>query len=256
MGSIQNNVYSNANVGTSYPIMYTFKHYLTDESKICIIDSDMFFINDIDFEQLMNDKDAMYIPQYRDSNNLKYMWNALVCLNFERNKELRTLDWNCDYVGNFGLDVGGKTRHFLSNNKLDILVMEEYCIYDYIDNGSTKNIHFILNGNINYNLILDQNDNLVSFTHTGGDKLFANKSFPHEPEFDDYSSYILNKTLKILELFNNHGMDLPNPKHIGLIGFMGNEDYFVIHYKSGSNYLGFTTKEYNDKKTNEIKKLL
>jgi len=256
MGHIQNNTYSNANVGTSYPIIYTFKHYLTNESKICIIDSDMFFINDINFDELMKDKDSLYIPQYRDNNNLKYMWNALVCLNFERNELLKTLDWNCDYVGNIGLDVGGKTRHFLSENELDILIMEEYSIYDYLDNGSTKKIHFILNGNINYNLILDQNNNLISFTHTGGDKLFDNKSFPHEPELSDYPSYILSKTLKILNIFNKNGIDLPNPKHIGFIGFMGDDDYFIIHYKSGSNYLGFSTKEYNDKKTNEIKKIL
>jgi hypothetical protein len=256
MGHIYNNTYSNANVGTSYPIMYTFKNYLTSESKICIIDSDMFFINNINFNEVMKNKDALYIPQYRDNNNLKYMWNAFVCLNFERNELLKNLDWNCDYVGNIGLDVGGKTRHFLVENKLDISIMEEYSIYDYIDDGSTKKIHFILNGNINYNLVLDQNNNLLSFTHIGGDKLFDNKSFPHEPEFSNYSSYILNKTLKILEIFDNYGVNLPNPKHIGFIGFMGSDDYFIIHYKSGSNYLGFSTNEYNIKKTNEIKKIL
>lgn len=256
MGSINGNKYSNANVGTSYPIIYTFKHYLTNEKKICIIDSDMFFIEDINFDDLMKDKDALYIPQYRDNNKLKYMWNALVCLNFERNKKLKELDWNCDYVGNIGLDVGGKTRHFLSANELDVLVMEEYCIYDYLDNGDTKRIHFILNGNINYNLEIDNNNNLLSFSHTGGDKLFENKSFPHEIEHSNYPSYILDKTIKILDIFEKYNVDLPNPKHIGFIGFMGSEEFFVLHYKSGSNYLGFTTEDYNNKKTNEIKKIL
>jgi hypothetical protein len=256
MGHISNNQYSNANVGTSYPIIYTFKHYLTDEPKICIIDSDMFFIQDINFEELMADKDVAYIPQYRDNNNLKYMWNALVCLNFERNEKLKNLDWNCDYVGKIGLDVGGKTRHFLAENQLDASIMEEYCIYDYLNDGSTKKIHFILNGNINYNLVLDQNNNLLSFSHIGGDKVFDNKSFPHEPDFLDYSSYILSKVNKIIDILDKYGVDLPNPKHIGFIGFIGSDDYFVVHYKSGSNYLGFTTKEYNDKKTNELKKIL
>jgi hypothetical protein len=256
MGGIHNNSYSNANVGTSYPIIYTFKRYLTNENKICIIDSDMFFINEINFDLLMKDKDALYIPQYRDNNRVNYMWNALVCLNFEKNPLLRNLDWNCDYIGNIGLDVGGKTRHFLSENKLDILIMEEYSIYDYINNGLTKNIHFILNGNINYEIILNQDNHLLSFKHIGGDKTSNNKSFPHEPDIEDYHSYILHKTLKILNIFDENNMDLPNPKHIGFIGFMGNEDYFVVHYKSGSNYLEFSTKEYNDKKTSEIKKIL
>jgi hypothetical protein len=256
MGSLSNNQYSNANVGTSYPIMYTFKHYITNESKICIIDSDMFFIGDINFDILMDNKDVMYIPQYRDNNNLKYMWNALVILNFEKNEKLKELDWNCDYVGNVGLDVGGRTRFFLKENKLSEQIMEEYCIYDLSFNGLDKIIHFILNGNINYNLTLNEKNELLSFSHTGGDKLFENKSFPYEQDSIDYPNHISNKITKILNTLNEQNVDLPNPKHIGFISLMGEEEYFVLHYKSGSNYLPFSNNSYNERKTNEIKKLL
>jgi hypothetical protein len=256
MGNLSNNTYSNANVGTSYPLIYTFKNYLTNESKICIIDSDMFFINEIDLEHLLEDKDSIYIPQYRDNNRVKYMWNALVCLNFEKNPKLKDLDWNCDYIGNIGLDVGGKTRHFLSENLMSEIIMEEYSIYDYIEDGENKKIHFILNGNINYDLILNKDNKLMFFSHVGGDQMSSNRSFPHEPDFVDYPNYILNKVLKILDILDKSKVSLPDPKHIGFIGIMGDPDYFIVHYKSGSNYLEFSTSEYNNKKTREIKKLL
>lgn len=256
MGHIADGRYSNANVGTSYPIMYTFRHYLTSEEKICIIDSDMFFIADVDFDFLLERREAIYIPQYRDSCNILYMWNALVLLNLQRNPSLKGLDWNCDYVGGIGLDVGGKTRHYLSENKLDALLMEEFSIYDISNDGDTKRIHFILNGNINYNISLGSDNIPTSFAHSGGDMVFHNKSFPYETEAGNYSEHIVAKVVKILSIFDRYDIDLPDPKHIGFISFAGEEDYFLVHYKSGSNYLNFATDEYNNKKTNELKKLL
>lgn len=251
------NGYPNANFGTSYPLIWIFNKYLTDEEKVCIIDSDMFLLGDLDIDDILKDKDIAYIPQYRDNGNVKYIWNAFVCLNMKRNPELRKLDWHPGRINNVGLDVGGQTHYSLIKNNFDSETIEEYSIYECsVDSQGRKNLHFILNGNINYRMVFDSNDTLLEFTHIGGEKLRPNKSFPHELDVDNYADYLSKRALSILKLLESKGANLPDPKHIGLIGLVKSSDFFIVHYKSGSNYLSFSTNDYNSSKTREVRKLL
>jgi len=255
-GTILNNKYTNPNVACSYPLLWTFEKYLTDEDKICIIDSDMFFINDINFDEMLANNDCIYIPQYRSNNTIKYMWNAFICLNFKLNPTLRQLDWNCGKINNVGVDVGGYIHKYLLTNTVNPIFIEEYSIYDLVETDDGNDVHFILNGNINYSLKLDKELNIISINHTVVDKCYENKSFPHEPEHDDYYNYIGTVTKSIINKLKDNGVNLPNPKHIGFISLMSSQDFFIVHYKSGSNYLNFSTNDYNKIKTEEIKKLL
>lgn len=255
-GTIINNHYTTPNVACSYPLLWTFNKYLTNEEKICIIDSDMFFIDDINFDDLLSNNDCVYIPQYRSNNSIKYMWNAFICLNFKLNPSLRDLDWNCGRINGVAVDVGGYTHNYLLTNTINPVYIEEYSIYDLVNTNDGYDVHFILNGNINYQLKLDKELNLISIYHSGGDKCYEKKSFPHEPEHDDYNDYISTVTKSIIKRLYDNNVNLPNPKHIGFISLMSKQDYFILHYKSGSNYLNFSTNDYNNKKTNEIKKLI
>lgn len=246
------NKYINANVGTSYPIIWIFKNYITNHEEICLIDSDMFFINDINLSEIIADKDIVYIPQYRKKNEIKYIWNAFVCLNLKNCPNLKFLNWNAGFVESIPTDVGGQTHFFLKDNHLKSEYIHEYCIYS--ENSDTNEIHFILNGNINYNLKY-HNNKLISFNHVGGDKCFDNKSFPHEIDYNDYQEYISSKVLHIFNLLNKNNVNLPKPSVIGFLGFP-NDNFFILHYKCGSNYQTFSTDTYNNLKTHEIKKLL
>jgi hypothetical protein len=258
-----NNRYNNPNLACSYPLIWTFNKYLSNEEVLCIIDSDMFFTNDIDIDYLIKDKDLFYIPQYRGKGRVKYIWNAFVCLNLKRAPKLKELNWHAGYIEGVeheGLDVGGQTHYSLLNNNFESNIIEEYSIYEYNIINSNKELHFILNGNINYKIEFDSNNILVEFKHIGGDKLKPNKSFPHEDhhelDVDDYSDYLSKRALSIIKILEDNNVELPNPKHIGFIGFSKSNDFFILHYKSGSNYLNFSTDEYNRLKTEAVKKIL
>lgn len=247
--------YVNPNIACYYPINWLFKSYLTDEEKICLIDSDMFFINDIDLEKTVEKQDILYIPQYRDNNKVHYIWNAFVVFNFKRNPSLKTIDWFPGKVNGVPCDVGGQT-HFdlLKINPVVENYIEEYSIYDIREQNQEVVIDYIQNGNINY--CLKFKNDFIEVSHTGGEKLDLNRSFKHEKLNEEHGKYLIKRTLTILRIIEDKNLDLPDPKHIGFIGFANSDDYFIVHYKSGSNYLSFTTDEYNKKKTIAIKKLL
>lgn len=248
--------YANPNVACSYPIIWTFKKYITTEKKVCIIDSDMFFIKDVNFENLMCDKEVITIPQYRANHSIKYYWNAFICMDLEKNPLLKNLDWNFGNVNGTETDVGGFMNDYLKQQNFNEGYLHEYSIYEMNKNGNDLHIHFIMNGNINYDIILDEYNNLKHFHHGNGDRFSTSRSFPHEIEHDDYSKFIKNKTVQILDILNKRGAEFPTPQHIAFIGNVDDSDFFICHYKSGSNYLDFSTDEYNYKKTEALLKIL
>lgn len=249
--------YPNANVGTSYPIIWTFKKYITDEKKVCIIDSDMFFTREVNFDELMGDKEVVCIPQYRANHTIKYYWNAFICLDLEKQPLLKELDWNYGIVHGTETDVGGFMNDFLKLNTFNVENLHEYSIRELVIKDNKKHIHFIMNGNINYQMILNENNELEYFQHTGGDQYSPTRSFPHESENNNYSKYIKDKTIKILNIFEESSADFPYPQHIAFIGNVDeSSDFFICHYKSGSNYLDFSTDEYNKLKTEALLKIL
>lgn len=255
--NFNNNKYTNPNLACSYPLIWSFKNYFNaDYDIISVIDSDMFFINDIDIENEINNKDMIYIPQYRDYGRVHYPWNAFICLNIKRNKNLLNLNWHPGSVNGVACDVGGQAHYDLINNNFETRIIEEYSIRDIKYDLNSNYIEYIQNGNINYRLVTDKNFNLINFNQIGGDKIFNNKSFIHENDFQDHSSYILRRTKSMVDILYKYNMNLPDPKHIGFIGFIESDEYFILHYKSGSNYLNFTTDNYNYLKTEEVKKIL
>ena len=146
---------------------------------------------------------------------------------------------------------------FLKQNHYNNHYLHEYSIREMVSSANNKHIRFILNGNIDYHISIDHENNLESFVHTMGDKVSDTKSFPHEEDNDDYPSYIKNKTLQIIDLFEKNEANFPYPQHIAFIGETGeNSDFFICHYKSGSNYLEFSTDEYNKLKTEALLKIL
>jgi hypothetical protein len=250
------NRYTTPNVACSYPLMWSFKHYVTNEKKICIIDSDMFFIDYVDLEKLIVDKDVVYIPQYRQNHQIHYMWNAFVILNLEKNPDLKNLEWTPAPIHNENMDVGALTHFYLKNKMLNFLLLEEHSIRDEINNEFGTKIHYILNGNINYHLDFDKKMNLVDFKHTGGQKFNEMKSFPYEKDYCSYDVYTSDMVKKILSLIKEKKANLPDPYHIAFIAEAGSDKHFILHYKSGSNYLSFTTETYNKLKTIAVKKIL
>lgn len=262
--------YTNPNLACSYPLvwLWTEKTFLNQENYLCIIDSDMFFISDINLFDLIKDNDIVYIPQYRANGSVKYIHSHFVCLNLKKNPKLLDLNWNPGKVYGNAVDVGGQNHFFLQKNEHEMKnqYIDEYSIEDiyYSENGD-KNIHFIINGNVNYRIILDEKNNLkhCDVFLNRLDKICSNKSFPHEKDFEsfyEYSEHLKNIVLSLFGLFETKKiniLDFPKPIRIEfLTKSLEHLDFFIVHYKSGSNYLSFNTNEYNKQKTNEIIKFI
>lgn len=261
--------YTSPNLACSYPLVWLWsdKNFIKQEKYLCIMDSDMFFIENINILDMMKNKDMIYIPQYRERGVIKYIHSHFICLNFEKNPNLLNLNWNPGRVYGVPVDVGGQNHFFLqeNENKMNSDYIDEYSIEDisYSETGDI-NIHFIINGNINYHVILDKDDNTKSFNLMNQrDKICEYNSFPHEKQFkslSEYSEHIKKIILAIFDLFklkNINILDFPKPIRIEFLTKSSEYyNFFIVHYKSGSNYLHFNTDEYNKQKTKELIKLI
>ncbi len=116
----KNHQYLDASVACSYPLCWAWKNIISPTNdKICIIDSDMFFIKEENIEQLLDNYDLIFVPQQRGS--VYYMWNGIVFANLSKLPDKHTLNWWGGKCQNVIVDVGGQTHNYLKKNKLNIL---------------------------------------------------------------------------------------------------------------------------------------
>ena len=187
-----------------------FKHLSGD--KVFKVDSDMFFISDVNLNDLFID-DLIYIPNYKP--NKEIMWSGVFGIN------LAKIDINLDFRPAVisQTDTFGQSCLLTSNNKLTKKLIELY------------SLHSVNNEDIVTSL---NNDNLMKFK---GDVLVYNE----RPEF--YNGVILeNLVFKYKDISNRlREYEFPEPFMIDIITH--NKIDFIIHFKSAnwthyeSNYL-------------------
>lgn len=117
------------------------------KSKVLILDSDMFLINDFDFKNYASNFKIIGVIQYR--KNIQYLWNGIIFLNMiELNKFEDKISFKIINNKNIKTDVGGETYLFLNKykNVLTKIIDVEYPIkYQDIDLiKSNKNYNFEL----------------------------------------------------------------------------------------------------------------
>jgi len=110
-----NNIqYTNSGIACAYPLCWAWKHIISPTNdKICIIDSDMFFVAKESIEQLLNQYDIVYKRQEVEGQR-GYMWNGISFINLNTIPNKENLDWWCGKVENIPVDVGGQTFHYLN----------------------------------------------------------------------------------------------------------------------------------------------
>jgi hypothetical protein len=248
--------YANPNVACSYPLIWSFKNIISkddNENIIVIIDSDMFFSRDISIKDLMTGYDIAFIPQYRN-NDVHYMWNGFVIIDGSKNN-LNEINWFCGRVNGQPVDVGGQTHFYLKNNpQLKIMYLEFWNLNEF--NNDEYRSH--LNGNMCVLFSLKDNE-VVDFTPIDSRFTDNNKLFDYEIDKDSFDEYIKYYTDNIKYIKNSvESFNFPKPEHIDFIKCYNKkiEDFFIFHYKSGSNYLNFQDNNYNKLKTNALKKLI
>lgn len=113
--------YADAGYACTFSLEFAWKNYISKLSeKICIIDSDMFFIKNFEFAP---DLELSYIPQSRD-NSVLYMWNGIVFADLNKLPEKESISWWVGYVNNVPVDVGGQSHFYLTKHKKNLKIIE------------------------------------------------------------------------------------------------------------------------------------
>jgi hypothetical protein len=264
-GSIVNYKYTTDPYACNYSIQWTFENIISKiEGIVYIIDSDLFFINDVDLESELKYFDCGYIPQYRGVRqnsemvlaSVKYMWNMFCGFNTKRRSDLNELNWSLIPINDQPCDVGAHT-HFFLQEKTDLkqIYFEEHAIYEIKKlDEDTIFIHYCINGNSNYHLELNSKFELKKFTCL--ERFCQNKTFEYELDYDDYKIYIVDLVKKIFNILRENIEDLPNPLRLGFVKKYDDFNFFGLHYRSSANYLDYSTDKYNLEKTELLKKII
>jgi len=230
------------------PATYALNYLSVIESKkisghICLIHSDMFFLKDISLIEMLGDNDMAFVPQYR--GDIKYIWDGF-CI-FGPNTKIEELNWMYSDIDGQRTDCGGSTFFYLKKYNPKIKYIESWNITDY--NQGIFDTH--LNGNVRYKFT-----NSETLEFLSGTRISDLRSFEYESEYENYGRYYTNKFLKIKSYLDNKEVNLPNPYWIDILMCKDSDDFLIIHYKSGSNYLEFQNQNYNDLKLKELLKII
>lgn len=187
------------------------------------IDSDMFFISDINLQSLFDESDLLYVPNYRSDYKPNIMWSGVFGINMKK------IEIDLDFRPKIivpNSDTFGQSILLTSNQKYVKKLFELHNIFD-LDNG-------ILSGSLNTDCVVKfENDRMM---------LIEKEYYPLNNE----KNYVLkfNNILNLLQSYN-----FPKPYNVDFIE-LDNKD-FIIHFKS-SNWCPW----YNDTYVNEKKKSL
>ena len=120
-------------------IQYGFNMYCNmNDGYLIVIDSDMFFYNDININDIMENYDIAGCGQGKrsDSHYVEYLWIALCIFNLKTCKNLNEFYWDCGKVHDVSVDAGGQSYHYIQQYKPKI----SYLGWNYyIDMMSYKN---------------------------------------------------------------------------------------------------------------------
>ena len=140
-------------------VQFMFKYFsnnINDCKYLFNIDSDMFFINDININNFCKDINILYVKQNRQLNGIifSYILPNLFCFNIENINGLNDICWDlCRYYDDTGefvrSDTGGETYDFLLKNNHNNCQIEYADILNFKILNDNKNF---INDNI-YNLL-------------------------------------------------------------------------------------------------------
>ena len=131
-----------------YAFTWGWQHYIVKNDCISIlIDSDMFFIKDISFEEMMKDYNLAFIPSYRYSQKyseksrgqiaLRYPWNGLVIADIPNMPNPSELKWGLGIFNGQSCDVGGEGYQYLIDYEYQLKIK-------YLDHVSIQKLGELL----------------------------------------------------------------------------------------------------------------
>ena len=194
--------------------------------KIFKIDSDMFFISDVNINDLFSKSDLIYVPNYKP--NKEIMWSGI--FGIDLNKINIKLNFKPSVIPE--TDTFGQSCLLTTNSSLNKKYFELYNLQN-TDNGIYTTA---LNNDCVIRLINDK----VEFNER--------PEFYNNPEQLNNLSIIYNDMVTLLKKY-----DFPKPYNVDMITIDGINS--VFHFKS-SNWCPWYTEKYVNKKKESLKKFL
>lgn len=250
--------YRNPNLACSYPYHWFVRRHLPglSDANVVFIDSDMFLIKPIDFRVLLSEKSLFFVPQFRgtvsqDRHEVMYPWNGLLIANTaDRKLRLNQLEWSPKVQKGFATDVGGASTDWLEKSMREVSFGELLAFGILYVNRNLPVAHSKVSLNGNWNAHLEKVQRLADWKVVSRDSpgLAARILNCNTQAVDDVVIERLNKAISKLEQ-----EVWPDPLWIDFLSApeFGLDD-FIVHYKSGSNYLKWATPEYNSLKTRAL----
>lgn len=259
--------YLNGNNACAYSFTWGWKNYISKNDCLSmILDSDMFFIRDINLNDEMKDHNFAFVPsyryheQYKSPENpgriaFKYTWNGII---FTKPHELpnpEEISWGCGDVDGIATDVGGEVRFYLEKYKDQIKER-------YIDQWGVL-VDVQAPYEVNYSgcgqMFADFEKGEVEIRDYQESNL---RTFPHQTERENYWEYVYKNFDTIMKVAREN--NFPKPTFVDMLKFETDEnllqDAFIFHYKNASNTLpwmkGDVGIQYNQIKTQALRNLL
>lgn len=147
-------LYTNTPVACAYSLCWAWEHVISRTTdRICIIDSDMFFVRDENPTEALNASDLIYVEHSRGpGGEVYYMWNGLVYMNLDTIPEKDSIDWWCGSCEGHPVDVGGQTFYWLRRHKSQLrvkMLKVQHVQEDPECNFSPANYEFLSMGDAN-----------------------------------------------------------------------------------------------------------
>lgn len=121
----------------SVVIQYIYNYYKNENIILMIIESDMFFIKNINIKEFLGNDVYVYLGQQKKNNNviISYMWIGILIFNMELLENKDIINFDCGEIDGVNTDSGGFTHLFREKNKQN----NKSVLYKNIQNINTVN---------------------------------------------------------------------------------------------------------------------
>lgn len=249
--------FNGASNACSYALDFLFNHLISsnETEPFCVIDSDMFFIKTTNLSSLINDKSFVYVPNYFGiigcSNCHEYAWNGFIILDPSK-IQLSNFGWSTNNLEYNAIgDTGCKTTKIIEKLEDEQKVHVYRLGVNEIGNETTRteaNSYRFTTLNTT-DITFNKPYNLPYFE-------FEELRLPFEQSGIDYKAKAETEIETVKSWIDENELEFPDPCHFDLLRLVDSDEWFIFHYRAGSNYNSFSTDEYNEKKLIALDKII
>lgn len=230
----------------AYTLNWLFSEKLSSNKSdeiVCLIDSDMFFISPISISEALCGNSLGIIPQYRGLE-ARYLWTGFAIFDLAKLTNPRGLNFGLGIIDGVRCDVGGMTHYYLKEFSPSEIEFEFINIVASHRVEDRVLVEVNINGNVRLDLEYDESLSNAEVVIKEQHSKLALVTGKDAGEILKNYEFAIARLVKLCEKFelNPKNVDFIRTKHRNA------EEFFVLHYKNGSNPRNFEDRQYFDTK--------